>query len=50
LNRDTENLRKKTQKEVLEIKSPFTQKKKAQWKVTAADYKWKSESQSSKIK
>jgi hypothetical protein len=37
-----ENLRKKNQKEVLEIKSPYTQtkktnQKKPQWKVTTAD-------------
>jgi hypothetical protein len=47
---DTENLRKKNQTEILEIKSPFSQTKK-QWMATpAGQNNWKTESQSSKIK
>jgi hypothetical protein len=50
LNKDMENLRKKDQTEILEIKSPFSQIKK-QWKAIPADYnKWKTESQDSMIK
>jgi hypothetical protein len=49
-NKDMENLRKKNQTEILEIKVPLA-KQKAQWKATPADYnKWKTESYSSKIK
>jgi hypothetical protein len=36
LNNDMENFRKKNQTEILEIKSPFSQKK-TQWKATPAD-------------
>jgi hypothetical protein len=45
-----EDLRRKNQTEILEIKIPYSQTKK-QWEATSADKnKWKTESQSSKIK
>jgi hypothetical protein len=37
LNKDTENLRKKNQTDILEIKSPFSQIKKRQWKAMPGD-------------
>jgi hypothetical protein len=49
-NQGMENLRRKNQTEIQEIRSPYSQIK-AQWKVTLADYnKWKTEFQNSKIK
>jgi hypothetical protein len=36
LKKDMENLRKKNQPEIVEIKSPFSQTK-TQWKATPAD-------------
>jgi hypothetical protein len=49
LNKDIENLRKKNQTAILEIEVPLV-KQKTQWKATPEDYKWKTESQSLKIK
>jgi hypothetical protein len=49
LSKGIENLRKKNQTEIMEIKT-YLVKPKTQWKDTPADYKkWKTESPSLKI-
>jgi hypothetical protein len=50
LNKDMENLRKNNQTEILEIKSPFIQTKNTVEGCSRILEKWKTESQSSKIK
>jgi hypothetical protein len=49
-NKDMENLRKKNQTEIQKIKSPFSQTKRIVEGLSSRQNKWKTESQSSRIK